>query len=278
MARLHWFAALAVPVSIAVLLEACSGDDPDVTTAPEPDASVADTTAPPPKDYPTAETDASADAAEDSSVDAPIDAPVDAPPVDAGPPVTVEILGAFDAGSVEGSSAPINTFYQTKKIQWIVLAADLTAAGVPANAKIEGLELQASAVPALPIANFRIGLASTSATPDAVTAFPRAFYGATTLVYGPVTEAQARWTVGAWTSFAFTAPVAWNGTSNLLVETSFTLPDGGTTGGGLATRATARTNALVRYYAHSSTSYPFTGTNAINGGDALPAMRIVYRP
>ena len=66
---------------------------------------------------------------------------------------------------------------------------------------------------------------------------------------------------------------------DVLVETSFTLAVDAVNAGGLLSRATGRTNDMVRYYAHAAAPvHPFTGTSAINGGDAVPAMRITYHP
>jgi hypothetical protein len=271
-ARRLCFWTASVSLVVAAIAEGCVGtESASDPIGEQPDASVDG--APP-------QSEASPDAAPASDAALDTSSPVDASDGGAdAAAVTVELFGAFDGGANNGTAQPINTFYQTKKIQWLVLAADLTAAGIPQNAKIDAIELQASAVPGRAIDAFRIGLANTTTAADGVTAFPRPFYGATTLVYGPVNEPTTRWTVGAWTTFPLATPFVCTAGSNLLVETSFTLAVDAVVGGGLLSRTTGRTNTLVRYYVHAAAPvHPYTGTNAINGGDEVPAMRVTYRP
>ncbi len=265
--RRFWLLLLSL-ISVAAAGQACASSGPDAN-APDPAAEAGPVDAAPAND---AAADASVAPTQDAAPDVATDAGVDAAPV------TVELFAQVDAGAATGSSNPIHTFFRTKKIQWLVSASDLSGAGVPANAAIAAIELQASEKPGRTLDGFRIGLASTRASSDAVTAFPRPFYGAAPTAYGPADEPTTRWTVGQWTSFQLAAPFVWDGVSNVLVETSFTLAEDAVAGGGLLMRGTGRTNALVRYYSHGTTAYPFTGVDAINGGDALPAMRVVYLP
>jgi hypothetical protein len=277
-ARALKFCGLTVSLALAgaAVASGCVGGD-DAAGGEQADASTIDSSTAPKDGATTTDSATAADGAADTGTDA-SDGGADAADAADAAPVTVELLTGFTAAANNGSSEPIHTFYQTKKIQWLLLAADLTAAGVPANATVEALELQASQVPGRTIDAFRIGLANTATAVDGVTAFPRAFYGATNVVYGPVDEPTGRWGVGNWTKFTLAAPFVWTG-GNVLVETSFTLAADGVTNGGLLERATGRTNDLVRYYTHAAApAYPFAGTNAINGGDTVPAMRVTYHP
>lgn len=278
---------LLVGVATAV---GCMGEGPesDVSpdagtdaTTPADDGAVVSTDASGPSD---SSTDAGPDdgAVADSS---PSDATADGDGGDGGADAgadaavvstTVELFAGFTATLPTGSSSPINTFYRSRKVQWLVYASDLVAAGVPANAVIDGIDLQAAEIPGREIEGFRLGLANTNAVADGVTAFPRPFYDNTNVVYGPTDQATTRWSLSSWTSFPFTTAFVWNGTSNVVVELSFTLAVDAVVNGGLAARTTGRPNAIVRYYSHGVTTYPFTGTNSINGGDAVPAMRVTY--
>lgn len=260
---------------VAAVAGGCVGGDDGAPAGVDADASTTDASVAPKDGAVASDSATPADGATGTDAS---DAGADATDAADAAPVTVELLTGFTAAANNSSSEPIHTFYQTKKIQWLLLATDLTAAGVPANATVDALELQASQVPGRTIDAFRIGLANTATAVDGVTAFPRAFYGAANVVYGPVDEPVGRWTVGSWTKFTLATPFVWTG-GNVLVETSFTLAADGVTNGGLLERATGRTNALVRYYAHAAApAYPFAATNAINGGDTVPAMRITYHP
>jgi hypothetical protein len=189
---------------------------------------------------------------------------------------TVELLTTAPLADYNFTDAIFNTFYQSKKHQLIYLASDLTAAGVPAGAKIVGIALKPSEVPGRQIDSFRVALANTAVAPDpSTTNFPRPFYVASpTVVYGPTDQPTSRFVVGSFTRFD-TQPFVWDGTSNLLVELSFTLAVDNVAAGGVSMRGVARPNAYDLYHTHGSVPYPFTGISALDGVDKLPAIQIV---
>jgi hypothetical protein len=142
---------------------------------------------------------------------------------------------------------------------------------------LSAIAFKPSSVPGRQIENFRLALRNTTVAPSTLT-FPHAFYEASpTVVYGPVTEPTTRFVAGNWTTFTFAQPFTWDGSSNLLVELSFTLATDAVAGGGITMRNTGRANEIIQYYVHSSVPYPFSGYNAINGVGEVPAIQVTYK-
>ncbi|MDB4936478.1 MAG: hypothetical protein JWP87_3450 [Labilithrix sp.] len=123
--RLSCMAAIGLTFGLAsVAVEGCTGDaavleDGDASLPASPDSGAPT----PPQNVPDTGSQDPIDAS-DGATDGATDSGTDAPVVQ----TTTEILGAFAAATDNGSSSLVNTFYQTKKTQWIVLASDLTSA------------------------------------------------------------------------------------------------------------------------------------------------------
>lgn len=121
-------------------------------------------------------------------------------------------LGTGDMSNTSTTyPAPYGNYYHGAKHQFLILASELTAAGLtPGNitsVSFNAVNLNSTA----PINGFNIGIATT--TVSNLTAFqggvPSAF---TTASYTPVMGINRH---------VLTTPFAWNGTSNLIVETCF---------------------------------------------------------
>lgn len=121
-------------------------------------------------------------------------------------------LGTGDMSNTSTSyPAPYGNYYHGAKHQFLILASELTAAGLtPGNitsVSFNAINLNSTA----PINGFNIGIATT--TVSSLTAFeagvPSAF---TTANYTPVMGINRH---------ILTTPFAWNGTSNIVVETCF---------------------------------------------------------
>jgi hypothetical protein len=195
-----------------------------------------------------------------------------------GPPTVAELLSSAPLMDYNHSETPFDTFFQSQRFQFVYLASDLTAAGIPAGAVIVALEMEPSETPARQLDSFRIALANTNVTPDPATVFPIPFYvTAPTVVYGPVDEPTSRFVPGNLIHFDLTTPFIWDGTSNFLLETSNTEAVDGVSGGGIEMRTVSRPNAWLIYATHSSVAYPFTGKQPFAGSDLLPRLRLLYK-
>ncbi|TAL61427.1 MAG: PKD domain-containing protein [Bacteroidetes bacterium] len=108
--------------------------------------------------------------------------------------------------------APYGNYYWGAKHQILIPASELTAAGMTAG-NISALSFQVSVPGGIPLNGFTILLKTTTAT---TTAAPFDMSGFVT-VYGPQNYSD----VTGWNTHTFSTPFAWNGTSNILVETCF---------------------------------------------------------
>ena len=106
--------------------------------------------------------------------------------------------------------APYGNWYQGARHQFLILASELTAAGMTAG-NINSLAFDVAQVQGTPLQGFTIALKLTS------TSVVSAFETGLTTVYGP----QAHTDVAGLNNHVFITPFYWDGTSNLLVETCF---------------------------------------------------------
>ncbi|MCC7509033.1 MAG: choice-of-anchor D domain-containing protein [Planctomycetes bacterium] len=183
--------------------------------------------------------------------------------------ITSEVLTGAAESAGTGSGYPINTFWHDLRSESIYLASDLTGAGLTGGSMITAIGFKCAQLPGRAITNVRIRVQQTTATTVTGT-FVASGY---TDVYGPTTIPISSFTVGNWFTFTFTTPIAWNGTSNLLID--YSCDDTGyTSGGGCYMRSVAGTRTTYGYD-DSGYTYPFAGME--DGTRTLvPSMRITY--
>ncbi len=108
--------------------------------------------------------------------------------------------------------APYGNYYFGAKHQMLVRASEMTAAGMAAG-NISALAFQVNIPEGTALTGFTIGMKTT-----AVTAMGPSFdMSGMTTVYGP----QNYTDVTGWNTHTFTTPFAWDGISNVLIETCF---------------------------------------------------------
>ncbi len=120
-----------------------------------------------------------------------------------------------------GYPAPYGAYYESAKHQILILASELNSAGISGSHDITSLAFNVANVNASGIhTDFTIRLANTSLTALTTNFVTTGF----TTVYGP-TDYQP---VTGSNVHSFTTPFAWDGTSNIIVETCFSNdPTGG---------------------------------------------------
>jgi hypothetical protein len=125
--------------------------------------------------------------------------------------------------STTGYPSPYSNYYGGTKHQMLVLASELSGMGLTAGSSLTGLKFFVTAVGSTfsgTINNFQIDLGHTTAT--ALTS--SAFIGGLTNVMSPSSVAVSVGTV----SHTFTTPFVWDGTSNLIIQTSYSNANSGT--------------------------------------------------
>ncbi|MBP6871542.1 MAG: hypothetical protein KBC43_06020 [Bacteroidales bacterium] len=163
------------------------------------------------------------------------------------------IIGTGTSTTNGSTADPIERYYNYEHFQIVYTAAELTAAGMPANASIYALGFSVSES-AVSLANYTIDMGHTSQA----LADPYISTGLTNVrsafTYTPVVQ-----TAGNFDMIAFTSNFTWDGTSNIVVNTCtgsnpFTTPYGGL-------RYTAATSGSERYIRTDGSSNCGTATN-----------------
>lgn len=161
------------------------------------------------------------------------------------------------------------------KVQWLITASELTAAGVsPGN--MTSISFSVITGSSDVMNNFTIRLGNTSTT--SLTAFDPA---PATVVYGPAAVSAA---TGV-NTYTFTAPFNWNGSSNLIVQVCHDM----VTGGGGSTSIAMQTISNRDLYAtttgactyttpSTSTTRPVTLFGAQVGTNVSGSMNFVWNP
>lgn len=128
---------------------------------------------------------------------------------------------ASGTGDVLGPN-PMQTYYGGTKQQMLFTAAELTGMGMIAGAKINQLQLQMNAVDnTYALQNFKIKMQNTTAAALTTTM--------TTTGWTTVRPAASHTPVAGYNTWALTTPFEWDGTSNLLVELTYSNNNGGAT-------------------------------------------------
>jgi hypothetical protein len=129
---------------------------------------------------------------------------------------TFSIVGnGTTANTTSSYPAPFGKYYYGAKNQFFITAAQLTAAGIPANASISSIGFNVTALNSVgSLTNFQIKVFTTTSTnPISVG------YNTSGLV-AQTTPATFTPTTG-WNQRTLSSSFIWNGTSNLVIETCF---------------------------------------------------------
>lgn len=166
---------------------------------------------------------------------------------------------------------PYNTYYHDNRLQFVVLAEELLAAGMQPGNEIIGMKFRCgSSVPGRDLANLRIRLQNTDQTIS--TSWVTTGW---TLVYGPVTISQTAITANTWYQHDFSTPFVWDG-RNLLVDVSrddsnYTSGGGNYVYGGLVNRACG-------CYHDSNASWPYDSRTPSTRSYILQTVLVVSPP
>jgi hypothetical protein len=127
--------------------------------------------------------------------------------------VLVATIGTGTDTNTGTQAAPINIYYRSNRTQTVYTVAELNAAGVGGMNNLMSLAYYIESPPIHPLPNFRIRVRHTDAT------------DASAHIDGPFEEVYNNPsylpTAGDWETLAFSIPFAWNGTENILVDTTF---------------------------------------------------------
>lgn len=108
---------------------------------------------------------------------------------------------------------PYKTYWMDGRVQYLVLASELTALGMPPGTFTSVAFNVATADPAS-MGSFTIKMGGTTATSMTSTYLPNTTF---TTVYGPSTYTAST----GWNTHTFTTPFIWNGTDNVVIEVCF---------------------------------------------------------
>jgi len=179
---------------------------------------------------------------------------------------TVEILTGYAQSSQVNYGMPYNTYYHDQRYDFLVLASDLTAAGVTGGSTITGMSMYCSAAGGMNLNNFYIRTQATAAT--TMTAWITTGW---TVNFGPYTHPTPA--AGTWYDYTFSTNYSFNGTSNMLVNVS--RDNSGWSGsGGNYCRGTIASRAGYGY-SDSGYTWPYD-TIGFNAFSYLPQMKITY--
>ncbi len=178
---------------------------------------------------------------------------------------TIEILTAYGQSSQNNSGMPYNTYYHDQRYEFIVLASDLTAVGIPSSASITGIGMYCSENSGQAISNFRILTCPTTAT----TKSGWRTSGWTTN-YGP--SGITTPVNGTWYDYTFGTIYPFTSSNN--IEFSISRDNSAyVSGGGNYCR---NISSRAGYgYSDSGYTWPYDGMS-YTAFDYLPSMRITY--
>jgi hypothetical protein len=134
--------------------------------------------------------------------------------------------------------APYTVLYGGQKMQFLILASELTAAGFVAGSDLTSIQFPVASLGSdwgaviTQIPSFRVGIGTTTLT--TLTTFQTLTNYTVPASFTP--------TVGYTNSHTFATPLTWNGTDNIIIETTFS-----TGGTGLSFRAVFQYNSPAGY-------------------------------
>ena len=136
-------------------------------------------------------------------------------------PVTITI-GTQDVQSGTGSYGPTNYYYMSYRIQWVITAAEIIAAGGGAG-NIESMAYDVSQIAGGDLLNYEVRMAHTTAT-DASS------HDTATLTTVVNSHTFTPGSTG-WRTLTFDTPFNWNGTDNILVDVCWGVNSGWSSSG-----------------------------------------------
>ena len=108
---------------------------------------------------------------------------------------------------------PYKTYWMDGRVQYLVLASELSALGIPPGT-FTSVGFNVAAADPASMGSFTIKMGGTTATAMTASYLPNATY---TTVYGPSTYTAST----GWNTHTFTTPFVWNGTDNVVIEVCF---------------------------------------------------------
>jgi Pregnancy-associated plasma protein-A len=182
--------------------------------------------------------------------------------------------GTVNIGTSAGliGVAPFDARQTAERTQFLYMASELTAAGVPAGA-LSGISMNLQKLSTRPYTNFKINI-GTASVPYLVNGGLSEGSNMTT-----VKTLASYNTVGGWNNFLFDTPFTWDGASNIVVEISYN--DGTTAAGEAADNiavyldgGSASQGNLIWQTGIDCTT-PFTSVNAFGNG-TKPIIQLTY--
>lgn len=177
-----------------------------------------------------------------------------------------------------GYPAPYSNYYGGVKHQMLIRASELTAGGITAGTSITSVAFRISAVGSTftgTLQNFQINMGGTTST----TLGPVSFVAVPTVVYGPV--AQAIPTSGTFpltVTHTFTTPFVWNGTDNIVIQTSYSNTNTGATTDAVQMLSNNPGFASTNYYPADGASAAaiLSASAPLGSGNERPNMILGY--
>ena len=149
---------------------------------------------------------------------------------------TTNFLKTFGTGTtLNGTTAfpaPYTNYYGGTKHQMLIRASELTAAGITAG-DITSIAFDLSAVGTTypgSLTAFQINMIATATNALNSSSFEPGLTAPASLVYGPVTQTIPTTGLPVFVTHTLTTPFSWNGTSNIVIQTSYSNGNFGTTG------------------------------------------------
>jgi hypothetical protein len=127
------------------------------------------------------------------------------------------VTDAVNIGDVPYGLLAINTYYHDNKVQYLIRASEITAAGGHAGT-ITSLSLYVVSQPGMNMSNFNISMGTTALT---TYTSPWSFESVPTLVYSRNPQLATDLPSDNWRMFTFDNGFCWDGTSNIIVQICF---------------------------------------------------------
>ncbi len=167
--------------------------------------------------------------------------------------------------------APYGNWYNGAKHQFLILASELTGAGVTTQRMIQNLAFQVATVQGVALTNFTIKMGNTSSTSLSTT-----YLTGLTQVY----TISAYTEVSGWNTHTLNTPFVWDGSSNLVIEVCFDNYPNGYTLNALTYLSTTSFNSSNYYYSDAggvcATSTGYTASNQRTNMRMLITTPVAY--
>lgn len=189
---------------------------------------------------------------------------------------TAQVGTGTTTNSTTGYPSPFSNYYGGTKHQMLIRASELTALGIPANASISSLTFNVYAVGSTfsgTLNNFQIDMTNTSST----VLTSSSFIGSLTNVRAAASLVVP--TTGLPTNLTIPiTPFVWNGTDNLLIQTSYSNANSGTSTDYVQMRNSDPGFVSTNWYRSDSESAAtvLAAATPTSSGNARPNIGIAY--